>query len=38
MVYMTFPTTLSEEEQMLQSKYQKLKKKVCLKAFWLKVS
>lgn len=28
MVYITFPTNLTEEEQMLQAKYQKLKKKV----------
>lgn len=28
MVYINFPTNLTEEEQMLQAKYQKLKKKV----------
>lgn len=28
MVYITFPTNQTEEEQMLQAKYQKLKKKV----------
>lgn len=28
MVYIHFPTTLTEEEHMLQAKYQKLKKKV----------
>lgn len=28
MVYITFPANLTEEEQMLQTKYQKLKKKV----------
>lgn len=30
MVYIHFPNNLTEEEQMLQAKYQKLKKKVCL--------
>lgn len=28
MVYINFPANLTEEEQMLQAKYQKLKKKV----------
>lgn len=28
MVYIHFPNNLTEEEQMLQAKYQKLKKKV----------
>jgi len=28
MVYIHFPSNLTEEEQMLQAKYQKLKKKV----------
>ena len=29
MVYLHFPSNLTEEELMLQAKYQKLKKKVC---------
>lgn len=28
MVYLHFPSNLTEEEQMLQAKYQKLRKKV----------
>ena len=30
MVYLHFPSNLTEEEQMLQAKYQKLRKKVSL--------
>lgn len=36
MVYINFPTNLTEEEQMLQAKYQKLKKKVLIKHFLIK--
>lgn len=35
MVYMHFPTNLTEEELMLQAKYAKLKKKVTITVIFL---